>query len=132
MTVEVDKLDIAKLVSVSASLNDLKTKLDDLDVGELKAVSMYITKLKHVVKNEVVKNTKLNTLKTKVNELDKKIFRCDFFNSHYSIQQIDKSLRKNLEMLIKKKKKPDVSALSDCNWTRTLNHVAIWQVYLNG
>ena len=104
MTVEVDKLDIAKLVSVSASLNDLKTKLDDLDVGELKTVSMYMTKLKHVVKNEVVKNTKLNTLKTKVNELDKEIFRCDFFNSHYSIQQIDKSLRKNLEMLIKKNK----------------------------
>ena len=33
---EVDKLDIVKLVNVPPSLNNLKTKLDGLDVGKLK------------------------------------------------------------------------------------------------
>ena len=33
---EVDKLDINKLVNVPTSLNRLKTKVDDIDVGELK------------------------------------------------------------------------------------------------
>ena len=55
--------------------NNLKTKVNDLDVGELKAVPIDLKKLSDVVKNEVVKNTKFNTLKTKVNELDKKILK---------------------------------------------------------
>ena len=54
---EFDKLDINKLVNVPISLNNLKRNVDDLDV----------------VDNEVVKNTKFNTLKTKVNNLEKKI-----------------------------------------------------------
>ena len=33
---EVDKLDIDKLTNVPTSLNDLKTKVDDLDVVKLK------------------------------------------------------------------------------------------------
>ena len=37
---EVDKQDINELVNVQTSLNDLKTKVDDLDVGELKTVSV--------------------------------------------------------------------------------------------
>ena len=62
---EVDKLDIAKLVNVSTSLNNLKTKVDDLDVGTLKTIPVELKKLSDVVDNEVVKNTKFNTLKTK-------------------------------------------------------------------
>ena len=61
---EVEKLDIAKLVNDPAILNDLKTKVDDLDVGKLKAVFIDLKKLNDAVKNEVVKNTKFNTLKT--------------------------------------------------------------------
>ena len=38
MEVEVDKLDFNKLTNVSTSLNNLKTKFDDLDVGKLKTV----------------------------------------------------------------------------------------------
>ena len=34
---EVDKLDITKLVNVPTSLNNLQTKVDDVDVGKLKA-----------------------------------------------------------------------------------------------
>ena len=37
---EEDKLDINKLVKVPTSLNNLKTKVDDLDVGELKTVRL--------------------------------------------------------------------------------------------
>ena len=57
---EVDKLYINKLVNVSTSLNNLKTKVDDLYVGKRKTVDL--EKLNEVVDNEVVKNTKFNTL----------------------------------------------------------------------
>ena len=49
------------------NLNDLNTKVDDLDVGKLKTVPVDLKKLSDVVYNEVVKNTKLNTLKAEVN-----------------------------------------------------------------
>ena len=51
----------------------MKPKVDDLDVGKLKAVPVNLKKLIDVVVNEVVKNVKFNTLKTQVNNLDKKI-----------------------------------------------------------
>ena len=35
-----DKLEINKLVNVSTSLNNLKTKSNDLDVGKLKPISV--------------------------------------------------------------------------------------------
>ena len=35
LKVEVDKLDISKLVNVLTSLNNLKKKVDDIDVGKL-------------------------------------------------------------------------------------------------
>ena len=73
MKAEVGKVDINKLVNVSTSENNLKAKVDDLDVGKLKAVPVDLKKLSDVVDNEFVKNTKFNTLKTKVNELDKKL-----------------------------------------------------------
>ena len=65
---EVDKLDINKLMNVPTSLNNLKTKVDDLDVP----IDLKI--LIDVVDNDVVKNTKCNTLQTKVNSLEKKKF----------------------------------------------------------
>ena len=61
------------MVNVPTSLNNLKTKLDDIDVGKLKPVPVDLKKLSDVVDNEVVKNIKFNTLKTKVNNLEKKI-----------------------------------------------------------
>ena len=54
---------INKLVNVSSSLSNSKTKVDDLDVGKLKTVSEDLKKLSYVVDNEVVKNTKFNTQK---------------------------------------------------------------------
>ena len=73
MKAEVDELEINKLVNVPTILNNLKTKVDDLDVGKLETVPADLKKLSDVVANEVVKNTKFNTLKTKVNSLEKKI-----------------------------------------------------------
>ena len=54
-------------------MNNLTSKADDLDFGKLKAALVDLKKLIDVVDNEVVKNTKFNTLKTKVNSLEKKI-----------------------------------------------------------
>ena len=69
---EVEKLDINNLVNVPTSLDNLKTKVNDLDVGKLKTVLVDLKKLSNVVENEVVKNRKFNTLKTKVTNLEKK------------------------------------------------------------
>ena len=59
------------MVNVPTSLNNFKTKVHD--VSELKTIPIGLKKLIDAVKNEFVKNTKFNTLKTKVNKLDKKI-----------------------------------------------------------
>ena len=65
---KVDKLDITKLVDFPTSLNNLnvdKTIVDDLDVSKVKSVPIGLTKLSHVVDNEVAKNTKFSPLKAK-------------------------------------------------------------------
>ena len=68
-----DKLHIYKLVNVPTSLNNLKTKSDHFHAGKFKTVPVDLKKkLSDVVDNEVVKNTKRNTPKTKVNKLDNK------------------------------------------------------------
>ena len=52
---EFEKLDINKLVNVPTGLNDLKTKIDELDVGRLKTASIDLKKLSDVMSKEVVK-----------------------------------------------------------------------------
>ena len=47
-------------------MNNLKTKVVDLDVDKLKTIPVDLKKLSDEVDNEVAKNTKSNTLKTKV------------------------------------------------------------------
>ena len=64
---------VIKLVNVLTSLNNLKIKVDDLHVDKLKTFPVDLKKLNDVVGNEVIKNTKFNTLKKKVNSLEKKI-----------------------------------------------------------
>ena len=73
MTAEFEKLDINRLVNGLTGLNDLKTKVDDLDVHKLNTVPVDLKKLSDVVSKEVVKSTKFNKLNTKVNNLEKKI-----------------------------------------------------------
>ena len=78
LKVEVEKLDITKFVNVPTSLNNLKTKVGDLDVGQLNTGPMdlkNLSELKKLIQNTKLKiiNTKFKTLKTKVNNLEKKI-----------------------------------------------------------
>ena len=73
MKVEVDKPDINKLVNVLVSLNNLKTKVNDLDFGKLKNVLADLKKVSDLLDYKVVNKTKLDTLKANVNNLDKKI-----------------------------------------------------------
>ena len=70
---EVEKLGISKLVNFSRSLSNLKTKVDDLDVDKLKAVPSNLKKISDVVDKEVFNSTKSKTLKTKANNLERKI-----------------------------------------------------------
>ena len=65
MKAQVGKLDTNKLVNVPTSLKNLKTKVDDLGVDKLKTVPVDLKIQSDVVENEVVKNTKFNTLKDK-------------------------------------------------------------------
>ena len=44
------------MANIPTSLNNLKTKLNDLDVGKSKIVSIHLKELSHAVKNKVVKN----------------------------------------------------------------------------
>ena len=61
------------MVNLPTSLNHLKTNVDDLDVVKLRTVPVDLKILSDIEDNEVVKNTNFNILKTKVNNLDKKI-----------------------------------------------------------
>ena len=62
-----------KVVNVSRICNNSKIKVDNLNVGKLKTAPVDLKKLNDAVDNEVVKNTRFNTLKTKVKNLGKKI-----------------------------------------------------------
>ena len=62
------------MVNVPTSLNNFKTKVNNLDVNKKKTVPVDLKKLSDVVDNEVVENTKFNPLKTKVNNLWKKMY----------------------------------------------------------
>ena len=104
MKAEADKLDVNKLVNVPTSPNNLETKVDDLDVGKFKTVPVDLKNFRDLVDNEVVKNTKfstLNTLKTKVNNSDRKISDATTLIST-SQYNTDKQNSEKIKMLIKK------------------------------
>ena len=61
---EVEKLDSNKLNNVSTGLNNLKTKVNDLDVVKMKTVPVDLKKLCDLLDNEIAENT----LKKKVNK----------------------------------------------------------------
>ena len=65
MKTDVHKPDINKFVSVPTNWNNLKSNVDDLDVGKLKTAPADLKKLNDVVSKEVVKNTKFNILNMK-------------------------------------------------------------------
>ena len=73
LKLKLNKLDIYKCANVLSGLNDLKTKIDDLDIGKLKTVPTDLKKLGDVAGKEVAEKTVYNTLNTKGNSLEKKI-----------------------------------------------------------
>ena len=77
------------MLNVPTSLDDLKTKIDDLDLGKVKTVSLDLKKLSDAVDNKIFKNKKFHKLKTKVNNLDKKISDATTL-IHSNQQKIDK------------------------------------------
>ena len=67
---KVYKLDVIKLVNVPTNFNNFRTKVDDLDVGKRKTVTVDLKKINDKVDNEkykrflkIVKNTKCNRQK---------------------------------------------------------------------
>ena len=60
------------MVNVPTGLNNLKTKVDDLDFDKLKTVPIDLKDLSDAVSKEAVKNTKFKKLNTKINNLDNK------------------------------------------------------------
>ena len=68
-------------------MNNLKTKVDDVDVDKSNAVLVDLKKPRDVVDNEVVKSTKFNTLKTKLKSLEKKILDILIHINHYVIDK---------------------------------------------
>ena len=70
MKAEVDKLDISELVNVPTSQNNLKNKVDDLDVGKLKTVTVDLKK--DAASKEVIKKTRVKQVK-QVDNFENKI-----------------------------------------------------------
>ena len=56
--------------ALKTSLATLKTEVDKLDIDKLAPVSVDLSKLSDVVKNDVVKKTVYNKLVVKVNNID--------------------------------------------------------------
>ena len=59
-------------VNVPTVSSDIITKMDDLDVGNLKTVPIDLKKLFDVVSKEVTQKTVHDKINTKVNNLEKK------------------------------------------------------------
>ena len=106
---EVDKLDNNKLINAPNGLNNLKTKVDDLDVDMLKTFPVDLEKVSYILSKELAKNTLYNTLNIKVNNLESKIPDPTTL-IHINEYNTDKQkLEKKMVLFIKKI--PEVSGL---------------------
>ena len=61
------------MVKVSTGLSNLKTKIDELDIGNLKTIPIELKKFSDVVSREVEEKTVYDELNTKTSTLGKKI-----------------------------------------------------------
>ena len=61
------------MVKVSTGLSNLKTKIDELDIGNLKTILIELKKFSDVVSREVEEKTVYDKLNTKASTLGKKI-----------------------------------------------------------
>ena len=81
------------MTNVPTCLNNLRTKVNDLDVGKLKTVPVDFKVLSDVAHNEYVKNRKFNKLVTKVNNLKKNFMQLLWLTS-MNTAQINKIQKK--------------------------------------
>ena len=65
----VTHVDVSSFAS-KTNLSNLMTEVDKIGVDKLKTVPIDLTKLSSIVKNDVVKKTEYNSLKTKVDNID--------------------------------------------------------------
>ena len=61
------------MVKVSTGLSNLKTKIDELDIGNLKTILIELKKFSDVVSREVEEKTVYDKLNSKASTLGKKI-----------------------------------------------------------
>ena len=81
-------------------MTNWKKEIDDSDVNKLKTVDL--EKLSDVIDNKVVKNTKLNTLKTKVSNLENKIPDETTFIHIYQYKADKQNLENKIGEIVKK------------------------------
>ena len=102
MKAGVDEPDIDILINVLSGFNNLKTKVNDLDVGKLKIVTVDLKRLSDLVSEEVVKTTKYNKLNLKVNNIENKVPDVSTL-IHINQYNTDKQgLEKKMEVWIKR------------------------------
>ena len=115
---EVDKLDIDKLKSLPNNSSNLKNKVDKLDIDKLAPVTVDLSKLSKVVKNEVVKNTeynaKIKSIEDKIPDITdlatKSILNTKIDEVEYEIPSIS-GLATTSSLTAVENKKPNVSNL---------------------
>ena len=90
------------MVKVPTGLNNLKTKINDLDVVKLKIIPIDLEKMSNLVDKKVVKKAVYDTLNTKVYNLEEKISGAStlIWTNQYNIDQ--QSLEKNVDDAEKK------------------------------
>ena len=90
------------MVKVPTGLNNLKTKINDLDVVKLKIIPIDLEKMSNLVDKNVVKKAVYDTLNTKVYNLEEKISGGStlIWTNQYNIDQ--QSLEKNVDDAEKK------------------------------
>ena len=90
------------MVKVPTGLNNLKTKINDLDVVKLKIIPIDLEKMSNLVDKKVVKKAVYDTLNTKVYNLEENISGGStlIWTNQYNIDQ--QSLEKNVDDAEKK------------------------------
>ena len=90
------------MVKIPTGLNNLKTKINDLDVVKLKIIPIDLEKMSNLVDKKVVKKAVYDTLNTKVYNLEEKISGGStlIWTNQYNIDQ--QSLEKNVDDAEKK------------------------------
>ena len=96
------------MVKIPTGLNNLKTKINDLDVVKLKIIPIDLEKMSNLVDKKVVKKAVYDTLNTKVYNLEEKISGGStlIWTNQYNIDQqslgkkVDDAEKKFLVLLV--------------------------------